>query len=409
MRFELLESALLFILVLNTLRTFNITDKYLLIILAVALIMFIFLNLPLNRTKSIIFKSRVIIVILVAILIYGYIGVERIQSRIVSPEDSYVYDGVIITEQAYLALKGGQNPYSISFEEPFRKFMFYRENIKNRSERHYTYSPLMFLINTPIFEITKLFGFLDMRIGIVIFLFSTAFLSLVLIKEKILFLIIFFLNPLTLRSVLDGANEIFILFFLILSLIFLAYKKITQSTLIIALATSTKLLILPLIPLYFLYIYLTLKSRDRLKNLGLQIGIFLAVNIIIYLPFALWNFKDLMDDLLLYHIAGGTSGRSIAGFLGIPQVLASFGIISSQNSFPFILIPIILTPLVLFIAYKILKKSLSISTLCILFILNFLFVFSFSRIVQIDYLTFLSQIFIIAAFAQNKITQAKFS
>ncbi len=397
MKYEILESALLFILVLNTLRTFNITDKFLLIFLGVALILFILLTLPINLAKSKINKYKLAIVFLVVALLYGYITITRIEARIASPKEAYIYDGAIITEEAYKALSEGKNPYSISYKDSFKNFMFSIENIKNQSDRHYTYSPGMFLINAPIFELTKTLGFLDMRVGIILVLFATALLSLILIKEKILFLIIFLLSPLTLRSALDGANEVFILFFIAAGLVFMANKKITQSTIMMALALSTKLLILPLIPLYFLYIFLTQK-KNPLKNLLQQIGIFVVVNLVIYLPFAIWNFKDLTDDLIFYHILGGSDGRGIAGFLGIPQLLNSFGIISTQNSFPFILIPIILTPLVLFFALKILKKSLNLPTLCLLFVLNFLFMFSFSRIIQTDYLTFVSQILIIGAF-----------
>ena len=398
---DLLETALLFILVFNILQVYKISNQLILTAVVSLVLIFLIISSSSNflKMKFSFKKYRLFLVFAIAFVLWGYLIWDAALARIYNPRYS-IHDGAIITEESYRAIFEKKNPYSISFEDLYRQQDNYQEKVEHGEVDRNNYSPVAFFINFPVFGATGyFFNFIDMRVTAVIGLFVAAFLATLVIKEKILFLILFLFNPVFAKSVYFGANDVFILFFLILCIVFLNFKKIIFATFALALGVCTKLLFLPFVPLYFLYLSAFGISKNSLKNNFL---IFFIISLSIYLPFFLMNPKDFLDDMFVYNFFGGSLGRPIAGFVGIPQFLNKFGIVAANSSFPYFILLIPLSLIFLYLSANLMMRRPSPQLLVLLYAFFFILVFSFSRIVQSDYLSYLSQVLLFSVFLQKK-------
>lgn len=395
---KLLEVSTLFIFLVELFRQNGYVNEFVLIISAIFLILFVLLSL-FEHLKLFRSKLRFIFLILIILVVHGSFLSEAILTRMNATNDFKVHDGVIITEAAYSAFINGYNPYSISYREVLEKGKYFNFNLPSYAEFSYPYSPMMFIVNIPIFSFSSsVAGFIDMRLTLAIFFFLSALVGLLMIREKILFLILFLLNPLFVPLLYYGANEVILLFFSLLQVYFIYRKKVSLATGALALATGTKLLILPLLPLYFIYIFFLKPKSIRFGFLFKQLLVFSLINLAIYLPFFVWNSSDLLNDLIFPWVGKGDLSHPIAGFLGLPQILSRMGFISASSSFPFFLfIPLIEVCFLIFAFYAF-KSSLKLSTLCVFSAINLILIFAFSRLLQVYYVAFLSQILVFASF-----------
>lgn len=396
------EGALASILIFSLLLIFRIDNQLILTILAFLLLIFISLGAKsLLKIREANYQIRLYCLVAIAITLHGYLLANAVFSRIYDPNYS-VHDGALITEESYRQLMLGKNPYSISYEALFLNQVDYADKIAHGELNRNIYSPFAFLINFPVFLVTeKIFGILDMRIFSVMSLFMAAILSLAVVREKVLFLIIFLFNPIFVKSVYFGANDVLILLLFCISLLFLYFRKILLATIVVALGSSTKLLFLPFVPLYFLFLA-SAKKGDKRQLIFKNLVTFTLVCVVIYLPFIIWNPGDFFDDFFIYNLLGGDLGRPIAGFLGIPQILNKFGLIAGNDTFPFFILAIPLSVAFVFYAAKVLRNSTTLPLLVFLYAVLFGVVFSFSRIVQSDYLTYLSQVLVLSAFLKDR-------
>ena len=403
MNIKLLESSLLFILLFEIFKSQSIFNIPVMVVSAFLILMFMSLSFfgDFFWNGKYLAQLRFGAIILLVISVHGFLLVRSVGER--ARDASYaIHDGAIITEQSYLALLRGENPYSLSFNTYYQNQPNYGDKLAHNETDKNMYSPLAFVINLPVFAISQSFlGFIDMRIGSVLFLILTLIVSLRIVSEKLLFMILFMFNPVFVDSLYFGGNDVFVLFFLALCLVLLSFKKFYLSTFALALGCATKLLILPLAPLYFLFL-LNLRGFN-ISMIIRQAILFVLVNLSIYLPFIFWNLNDFIDDFVIYNFFGGSQGRPIAGFLGFGQVLSQLGVIPRETNIPFFIMLIPVSILALVIADKIFKKSNQISTLLFSYIIYFIAVFSFSRIVQSDYLAYLSQVILLGAMAKPEI------
>ncbi len=392
----ILESALLFIFVVHAFRTFQITNLFAILLTALLLLGF-FASSIFPRKMPNFGKIRLFLLISILLTVYSFLLIQEVDSRVNAQNSKNVHDGVIITEFSYRFLISGLNPYSLDFGNVLNHEK-YDGDVPLRATVNYPYSPMMFLVGVPIYLITdNFFNTIDMRITLVIFLFLTAFLGALMVREKILFLIIFLLNPLFIPLLFYGANDIVILFFLFLSLYFLYLRRELWATVMLGLATGTKLLILPLAPLYFLYLFMSFKKKKTEKFI-FNIAIFIFVNLVIYLPFLIWNPRDLIGDLLSPWIGNSVYAHPIAGFLGVGQILSKLGLVSADSSFPFFIFAIPFELCFLALAFKVFKESKHILTLSVFMAANLILLLSFSRLLQTYYLAFVFQILLFASF-----------
>ena len=399
---RILEAALASILIFTLLSIFRVNNQLILTLVAFLLLIFILLSLKsFLKIGGTGLKLRIYCLVAIAITFHGYLLTSAVVARLGDPKYS-VHDGTLITEESYRQLMQGKNPYSISYEALYLNQVDYLDKVAHNELDRNSYSPLAFLINFPAFVLTeRIFGLIDMRIFSVMSLFIAAFLLLPIIGEKVLFLIIFLFNPVFAKSIYFGANDVFILLLLCASVFFLYFRRLEMATVAVALGSSTKLLFLPFVPLYFLFIIFT-KKGERGLFIFKNMAIFVIVCTIVYLPFIIWNPGDFFDDVFIYNLFGGDLGRPIAGFVGTAQILNKFGLISENNAFPFFLLVIPLSVIFLSYGVTILRKFATLPLLVFLYAVLFIIVFSFSRIVQSDYLTFISQVLVLSAFLKDK-------
>lgn len=402
---KVFETTLLFLLVISIFRSQYIADQFMVVLVAVPLVLFILFSLPFKILSSKARWVRPVCFWIIVFAVYGFLLREYLLYRAANGDYAMVHDGVVQTEKATRSFLKGKNPYSISYVDVFQGERFYPEGRPHPLLTRYVYSPMTFLVNVPFFLGENLLfgGKFDLRISLAIFLFLTAMVGSTIVKEKLLFWMLFLLNPLFTHSFFIGANDVLILFFIFSCIAFLYFKKISMATVFLALGFGMKLTIVPFVPLYFLYLVgLLRKKKDRTQIILRQLLIFIGISVLIYLPFILWDAKAFVDDVLLFPLAGGSQGYPITGFLGLPHLLASFDVVSSWTAFPFYIIQILVTLVLLVLMYYVLKRFPKLSVLCVLFVVFFILSFSFSRTFQPNYLDFLSQVLVLGSFIEVK-------
>lgn len=394
MNIRLLEASLLLVLLLNFLRVNLVVNPIVLLILALLYISFLILSVDFLAIKSAV-KYRIFLFWLIVAIAFSFV-IFRTDSRL------GVHDGAALTKTATSAFMTGQNPYEVSFKNAFEAIDAKPLGVVYN---HYMYSPLMFISNIPAnFIFSGWYKGNEFLITISIFFIFSSVVASLMVREKMLFLILFLLNPVFVPLTFYGANEAIILFFIIACIVALSYKKITLATILLALALGTKLLAAPFVPLYFIHLWTKtgkLKIKDRNRQLTKQIGIFTVVSLVIYYPFFIWGPDELIGDVIFYHLRGGTESHVIAGFLGVPGVLNNIGLISSNSTFPFYVFQLIIALVALPFFKGILKRSFSVSMLCVAYFFYFSLLLLFSRIIQTSYIAFLSQILLFAVFVGN--------
>lgn len=400
---RILEATLLTILLLNIFRTYYLANPFLISAIAVPLIVFIFLSLPIFLKSVVIKQFRFLCFWLIILILFGFMLSQQIFNRFHS-EKTIIYDGSVQTEFATSSFLAGKNPYTISFEKVLKGERFYHNGKPDPVLTNYPYSPLTFLINTPFLVLgDSLFKIADSRITNSIFFLLTAVVGTAVVGERLLFLIIFLLNPLMVHGVFLGANDVLPLFFVFLNIALLYLGKTSAATVSIALATGTKLTPVPFVPIYFLWLFFRLNPKpDRIRILAREIILFIIISLLIYLPFMIWNFGALFFDLITFHLGGGGEGFPIVGFLGLPHLLAYLRVITPETTFPLYLIQFPLIVIVLIFCYYLFKKSSTLTMLSTISVLFFLLVFSTSRVFMPNYLDFISGVLVLASFVKSK-------
>lgn len=388
---KVFEFILLSILVFEILRAENLFSWILInsIILVIAAFAF-FSFFDFKKVE----KIRTFLIVLITIILLAGALLINISQRINSTLD--IHDGAIQTESAAEAILKGKNPYSISYESVLHK----KDPIPPEVVfEHYIYSPFLFLVSVPFHLVTKpIFGIFDLRIVLSFFYLFAGIVGLLLVREKILFLIIFFFNPVLFLITFAGANEVVLIFFAFLTVLGLTFKKYALSSVAVALGVCTKILFGPFAIVYFLYLYTNLKR----SNLLFQFGLFIIVCLIFYLPFLFWNISDFIEDLIFYPLAGGGQSHVVAGFYGLAPVLTKVGIISQDSGFPFYIFLLITLPIFLILGHKYFLRNSSVSNFCFFSSIYFMISLAFSRIVQSNYLLFPLAVFILGAFLQSE-------
>ncbi len=396
------EVAILSIFLFAFFRQYMIVNQGLIFIATIPLGIFI---LSTFFEKNWLFgKLRFVSLILLFAVVYGFLFHEFIDDRVNERGQASVHDSVAMTDYATKSLLIGQNPYDISFENVLKGQRFYNNSQPTSVLNSYVYSPLNFIINTPFYLVSNsIFGFVDTRISLLSLFILSAVVGLLIVQEKILFLIVFLFNPIFAHSFFIGVNDVLPLFFLISIVVMLYFKKITWATILLGLSVGTKLTVYPFVFLYFLYlINIYSKKRERFKLVLRQAFGFILISGIIYLPFLIWNKEELIKDIFIYPVAGGEQSYPITGILGIPQLLLNHGVISAQTSFPFFLFQPFIVVGVLFFSNRYFKKHLQLASLLFLYVIFFIVSFVFQRVFQPNYLDFLSQVLIFSAFIKGK-------
>lgn len=329
-------------------------------------------------------------VLFIVIVLFVYI------LRLSFSQRDKMHDGAIQTEIATEAILKGQNPYSISYKTGLQDKVAQPSSVVFD---HYVYSPFLFLVNIPFFLISKqFFAFFDFRLTLFFFYLLAGGIGIKLVSEKILFTILFFLNPVLLLLTFSGASEIVLIFLTNCAVFAMSIKKDFVATILIALAFCSKILFAPFVLAYFVYLFFVVKdSKKYIENVLL----FLIINCVIYLPFIFWNFADIVSDIWSYPMTGGGDSHVIAGFFGVGPTLANLGIISNESYFPFFIFQIILALFLLYFGFGYFKKSHDLDKFCYFAFFSSIALLVFSRIVQTNYFLLPISVLVLGTFLYN--------
>ncbi len=326
-----------------------------------------------TKFENFVYWAKFVIIIFITMVIVLLPALQQISRRHSSGRLwEFSNDNVIQTEEAIKFVLAGKNPYSENYlHTPMVKF---QQNVKNPALYHFVYMPSDILFSIPFYLLSrKLIGWYDQR-----FIYLSLFIFLLWLvsrfaqkKEKKLTLItIFALNPFMAPFVVEGRNDVFTLFWIVLSIYFLLQRRNSLSVAALAIAVTHKLFAVILLPFYWLYLLQPRSyswsdvSQSLWKEKG-RVGIFILVSGAILLPFIIWDFRSFFDDIWLYGAGRTFMSMSIEGptTFGVGTLILYTGAVKSiHDYFPFWILQLVsgLPLLVYFLLKQARTKSVGI-------------------------------------------------
>ncbi len=360
-----LVAAFIYIFVKENIFGWGLLQDYRFIVFAILVVLgYLLADVFLSLTQKAWLRKVKIFLLLffILFLIFG-VSTNIIALRRVTHPATYINDSALQTEIAgrFLLLK--INPYVESYTETDLAKWPYRD------EASKTLNPALFVNVTPPLMIvgsavgfrifSQVAGWFDIRILILtgyLLLLLIGYLKFGLKNRFLLFLTLVCLNPIFLLGAISGSNDVVVLVFLLGSLLLLEKKKYTWSGFLLGAAVACKQSAWFAVPFFLLFVWQQAKRKDfrRFFLAGL------AMILLFYLPFLVWNPVALFNNLVFY-VTGSSSGEMIIhpieGY-GFGQLLLAWGKLETiYDQFPFGIIQLILgVGLILFLLFLQRKK-----------------------------------------------------
>ena len=270
---------------------------------------------------------------------------------------SYTHDGgVIQTEATIRFLLEGRNPYVEDYTEtPMAEWGFseYRTALY-----HYPYLPWTFLFSAPFYLLGQALGFYDQRLVYLLLLIVALALAPKLAstpRRGLALVALLALNPLMALDVIFGQNDVFVLAWLIYSLVAWSAWRTAQaqgggnrflwiSLICFGLACASKPTAWFFAPFYGLLLLVDSPGgagstwRDLGRAIPRAIGRAwpaLVTVAVLLLPYLLWDSYAFYDDVWRWSSGQGETGYQIWGWGGSNFVLA-LGLVSGRfEQWPF--------------------------------------------------------------------------
>lgn len=273
---------------------------------------------------------------------------EIIQRRSSAPY-LYAHDSLIQTEAALDFLAAGRNPYAVDYSDTPLIEWYRRGSPTSAPLRYYAYPPFELVFSLPFFAFShQAVGWYDQRfLYLLLWLPSLLFLTLLTkmpAKQRALVLI-FGLNVFVNIFFIEGRNDHFLLFWVLLTILLLSRNHIVASAIPLSLAVATKQSAWLLVPFYLGYLAATLPEGIRSPTFRHSVlGVVATVGAIVG-PFLLWDPTAYWEDTVLF-IAGATPERfPILGYT-VGQLAVAVGLIPSPESpFPFWILQAVYAPM----------------------------------------------------------------
>jgi hypothetical protein len=386
-----------------------LVDPYSLLLIAIVfggLVIYVILDVLRDRfTEVTVQRAKLALVWLIVVSTVVAQSVFLILLRQAIGPASYTHDGgVIQTEEALKYVLAGKNPYVEDYvNTPMAEWgLDYKTALY-----HYPYLPWTFLCSVPFYLVSQaVWGWYDQRFVYLLLFFVTLLLAPRLAQkqaDKLGLVMVLGLNPIMGVDVIFGQNDSFVLFWIVLALWFLQLSRekgggkgwgVVLSVISFGLACASKPTAWFLTPFYFLYL---LRGKDisvgNLRTLVISLlrkAIpLLVVFAVLVLPFAVWDWGALVDDVWGWASGVAEVPYQIRGW-GFANFVLGLGLVDSKlDYFPF-WIPELFTclPLLLFLLWKQAKANTLGAVLYSYSALMFVF-FYFSRFLNENYVGFI--------------------
>jgi hypothetical protein len=328
---------------------------------------------------------------------------------------SYTHDGgVIQTEATIRYLFEGKNPYVEDYvNTPMAEWGISRYRT---ALYHYPYLPWTFLASAPFYAMGQALGFYDQRLVYALLWILTLALAPRLVtgaQRKLALVALLGLNPIMGLDVIFGQNDVFILSFLLLSLVawqgwWVARREgrsrtgsLVLSAVLFGLACSAKPTAWFFAPFYALLLLAdqplaAMTWRQRWSWLPLLLPLLLRrvlpallVFVLLVGPYLLWNPGAMYDDVWRWSTGQGETGYQIWGW-GASNFVLALGLVGDRfGQWPFWVVELLVAvPLAVWLLWRQVQHN-SLANACWhfgLLLFGFLYV---SRFLNENYLGFL--------------------
>lgn len=340
------------------------TDPISLLLISVTfclLILYIFFDLWPRLSDEWRYRAKMALVLCIVSTTVVSLSAFSILLRHVEGPASFSHDGgVIQTEETIKYILAGKNPYVEDYvDTPMAEW-----GIEFRTALyHYPYLPWTFLFSAPVYLLSQAtLGWYDQRFVYLILFVAMLFVASRLATDRtrrLCLLMVLGLNPIMGNDIIFGQNDVFVLAWVVFSVFFLIRGKVTWSLVMLALACASKPTAWLLVPFYLLYLARREwgSASGALRRTGVsllrQTVPLILVLILLLLPFALWDFDALYDDVWRWSSGTAETSYQITGW-GLANLVLALGLVESRlDYFPF-WIPELLVclPLFLFLLWR---------------------------------------------------------
>lgn len=346
---------------------------------------------------------------------------------------SYTHDGgVIQTEATIQFLLEGKNPYVEDYTEtPMAEWGFseYRTALY-----HYPYLPWTFIFSAPFYLLGNFLGLFDQRF---VYLFLLTIMLFVVPRlssndpSRLILVMILALNPLMALDVLYGQNDVFVLCWIVFSLVclerwqssFSQHAGISSggkwrlaSLIFFGLACTSKPTAWFFAPFYGLLLVPDILSQEVPSRFGAYLSTLfkivpriveraipaLIIFVLIMGPYVIWDANAIYDDVWRWSSGQGDTGYQIWGWGGSNFVLG-LGLVEGRFAqWPFWLTEVLITlPLLLGFVWRQMKNN-TIADACWHYGFVLLAFFYTSRFLNENYLAYILSFLAIGALADHK-------
>jgi hypothetical protein len=392
------------------------TDPISLLLITVGfglLILYIFFDIWPRISERRQYQAKLALVICIVLATVVALSVFSILLRHVKGPASFSHDGgVIQTEETIKYVLAGKNPYVEDYmDTPMAEW-----GIEFRTALyHYPYLPWTFLFSTPFYLLSQAaLGWYDQR-----FVYLLLFIAMLLVaprltrdyNKRLCLVMVLGLNPIMGSDIIFGQNDVFILAWVVFSIYFLQRGRLTWSLVMLGLACASKPTAWFLIPFYLLYLIRQerVSQGHGIKSIGIPllrktVPVILVLALLI-LPFALWDFNALFDDVWRWSSGTAEVPYQITGW-GLANLVLAMGLVESRlDYFPF-WIPelVVCLPLLLFLLWRQWKDNTINSLLYNYAFLSLAFFYT-SRFMNENYLGYILALLALAFFADSPVIE----
>lgn len=312
----------------------------------------------------------------------------------------FVHDGLIQSEAATAFVLEGKNPYVENYYETTMALWPYEDGV-NPALEHYPYLPATFLFPA-LFQgwIQSLLGWFDQRILYLLFYIGILVLVGRMLADdtarRVTTFIAIGLNPLFVYFLIQGRNDVLVLFWVFATIHSLRADRRNLSALFLAIACATKQLAWIFVPFYFLYLSDSGSVRERLSRIKQPFLIFMLTAGILTLPWLIADPRAFIEDTLQFQSGLLPESYPISG-IGFSAVLLGSGLLANKDAyFPFSLLQLLFgLPVMFWLLWRqysgnTLRRALLNYSIVLTIILFF------ARAFNINYLGYLLDVFILS-------------